>query len=105
VFAPTVAYAAAGWADLCTEPDIRTLNSIQQNVLIPVVGAYRTSSRESLCVTAGATPVEILLQKGRARYKIRKNRDVKIGNIVVSAGDKNAAVKIIKEEGVRMWQT
>nr|XP_012215484.1 PREDICTED: uncharacterized protein LOC105667926 [Linepithema humile] len=103
VFAPTVAYAAAGWADLCTERDIRKLQSIQRKVLIPVVGAYRTSSRESLCVVAGATPVEILFQESRARYEIRRVRDAEIVETVVAATDKDA-VKRIKAEGRRMWQ-
>lgn len=103
VFGPTVAYAAAGWADLCTERDIKILQGVQRKALIPVVGAYRTASGESLCVTAGATPVDILLQEGRARYEIRKGRDAKIGNIEVEATDDHA-IERIKDEGRRMWQ-
>jgi hypothetical protein len=40
------------------------------------------------------TPVKIFLQEGRARYEIRKGRDTNIGNIVVSAGDKDAVKQI-----------
>jgi len=78
VFAPTVAYAATGWADLCTERDLRVLKGIQRRALIPVVGAYRTTSRDALCVVAVATPVEILLQEGKARYEARKGLDAEI---------------------------
>ena len=103
VFAPVVAYAAAGWADLCRERDIRILKSVQRKVLLPVVGAYRTTSGESLCATAGVTPVEILLQESRARYEIRKGRDAKIGNAEIPAVDDDAVDKI-KAEGAKMWQ-
>jgi len=103
VFAPTVTYAAAGWADLCTERDLRILKGTQRRALIPVVGAYRTTSREALCVVAGATPVEILLQEGRARYEARKGLDAEIGQEIVRSGSKDAT-KRIKMEGRRLWQ-
>lgn len=102
VFAPTVAYAAAGWADLCTESDIRKLKGTQRKALIPVVGSYRTASGESLCVVAGETPVDILLQEARAKYEIRKGRDARIGNVTI-APDRDA-VKSIKKVGREMWQ-
>jgi len=103
VFNPTVAYAAAGWADLCTERDFRILKGIQRKALIPVVGAYRTTSRDALCVVAGATPVEILLQEGRARYEARKGLDAEIGQEIIRSGNKDAKDRI-KAEGRRLWQ-
>jgi len=84
VFAPTLAYAAAGWADLCTESDIRLL---KRRVLISTTGAYRTASWESLCVVARAIPVDIVLKEYAARYYIRKEENAKIGNIEISAGN------------------
>jgi len=80
VFAPTVAYAAAGWADLCTESDIRLLKALQRRVLISTTGAYRMASWESLCVVAGAIPVDFVLKEYAARYYIRKEENAKIGH-------------------------
>lgn len=104
VFAPTVAYAAAGWADLCTESDIRILRTLQRRVLISTTGAYRTASWESLCVVAGATPVDIVLKEYAARYKIRKEENAKIGNVEIRAEEENA-IDRIKDEAINMWQT
>lgn len=102
VFAPTVAYAAAGWADLCTESDIKKLKGTQRKALIPVVGSYRTASGDSLCVAAGETPVNILVQEARARYEVRKGRDAKIGEVTI-APDRDA-IESIKKAGREMWQ-
>ncbi|KAL6417402.1 hypothetical protein ACFW04_012773 [Cataglyphis niger] len=85
VFAPTVAYAAAGWADLCTESDLRVLKALQRHVPISTTGAYRTASWESLCVVAGVMPVDLLLREYTARYQVRIGNNVKIGNVEILA--------------------
>lgn len=103
MFAPTIAYAAAGWADLCTKRDIEILQSTQRKALISVVGAYRTASRDSLCVTAGATPVELLLKESAARYELRHGRNAKIGEIEISA-DNTFAAKTVQYESRKVWQ-
>jgi len=106
VFAPTVAYAAAGWADLCTESDIRILKALQHRVLISITGAYRTASWESLCVVGGVIPVDIVLRENVARYQVRSEKDAKIGNMEISAGtDKETAMEKIRDEAINVWQT
>lgn len=99
----TIAYAAARWADLCTERDIRTLRSLQRRVLLSITGAYRTASFDSLCVIAGKAPVDILLQKSRAFYQIRKGMDARIGEVVIPVGQLNRKDRI-RNEAANAWQ-
>lgn len=103
VFLPTVAYAAAGWADLCKGTDLRVLRTTQRLALIATTAAYRTASYVGLCVIAGALPVELLLKQSRARYDVRVGRDTEINNRVVPAGAPDA-VETIKGEALNMWQ-
>jgi len=104
VFAPTVAYAVAGWAHLCTKIDIRILKALQRRVLISLTGAYRTASWESLCVVGGVIPVDIILRESVARYQVRSEKDAKIGNIEIPAGtDKETAIERIRDEAINMW--
>lgn len=103
VFNPTVAYAAAGWSDLCREADLRILRTAQRLALIAVTSAYRTTSYAALCVIAGALPVQILLEQSRARYDIRVGWDARINNVAISANAADA-VERIKDEAVNMWQ-
>jgi len=106
VFAPTVAYAAAGWADLCTESDVRFLKSLQRRVLISTTSSYRTALWESICVVAGATPVDIVVRASIARYNARVGKNAKIGNIEIPAEtDFKTAVEKIRDEVINMWQT
>ena len=106
VFVPKVTYAAAGWSDLCTKRDIRVLRAAQRKALISVTNAYRTASFESLCVVAGATPVDILLKKYATRYHARKERVASIGNIEIPAGtERKIALRKIQDEATNMWQT
>jgi len=69
--------------------------------LIPVIDAYRSTSRDALCVVADATAVEILLQEGRARYEAKKGLDVEIGQEIVCSGSKDAMERI-KAKGRRL---
>lgn len=106
VFAPTVAYAAAGWADLCTVGDLGILKALQRRVLISMTGAYRTASWESLCIVAAATPVDIMLRESVARYQVRVGKDAKIGNVEVPLhADRKVAFEQIRDEAINMWQT
>lgn len=106
VFVPKVTYAAAGWSDLCTKRDIRVLRAAQRKALISVTNAYRTASFESLCVVAGATPVDILLKKYATRYHARKERVASIGNVEIPAGtERKVALRKIQDEATNMWQT
>ncbi|KAL0103807.1 hypothetical protein PUN28_017844 [Cardiocondyla obscurior] len=101
---PHVLYAAAGWADLCTERDIRKLRAVQRRALISVTGAYRTASWESLCVVAGAFPIDLRLRVHRAVYDSKVNRDTKIGDLEIPASLQNAD-REIEAEALNMWQT
>lgn len=103
VFLPTVAYAAAGWSDLCKGTDLRVLRTTQRLALIATTAAYRTASYAGLCVIAGALPVELLLKQSRARYDIRVGWDTEINNRVVPAGAPDA-VETIKGEALNLWQ-
>lgn len=103
VFVPIVAYAAAGWADLCTESDLRVLRSMQRKVLISITGAYRSTSFEALCVLAGKLPVDILLQRNGALYNIRKEKDARLGNLEIAVGIDDP-IRRVKVEAVNMWQ-
>ncbi|KAL6418735.1 hypothetical protein ACFW04_011829 [Cataglyphis niger] len=103
VFALTVAYAAAGWADLCTESDVRILKALQRQVLISTTGAYRTASWESLCVVAGVVPVDLLLREYTARYQVRIGNNARIGNVEIPAKiGKKVAFGEIREEAINM---
>lgn len=92
------------WIDLCTESNIRILRAAQRRALISQTGAYRTASWESLCVVAGQTPVDILLQVRKARYQIRKGRNAEIGEVVIESNKKEYKVEIGKE-AIRKRQT
>lgn len=104
VFVPTVTYAAAGWADLCTRSDVNVLRALQRRTLISATGAYRTASWESLCVVAGVVPVDILLQGRRAIYDVRKGRDAVMGELEIPV-DQVDAIERVKDEAINMWQT
>lgn len=103
VFVPTVAYAAAGWSDLCTPADIKTLRSAQRLALVAVTNSYRTASWESLCVVARALPINILLKERREIYGIRVGKDAKINDVDIPSTNVDAE-KLIKEQGINMWQ-
>lgn len=103
VFLPIVTYAAAGWSDLCSSHDLRALLSAQRTALIATTMAYRTASSASLCVIAGQTPLDILLEERRERYKIRVGLDARINGVGIHSNDRDA-VKRIKEQGNVMWQ-
>lgn len=103
VFVPTVAYAAAGWSDLCTAVETKILRSAQRLALIAVNNAYRTASWASLCVIAGARPIEILLKERREIYGIRVGIDARINNTDIPSTGANA-VQRIREQGVNIWQ-
>lgn len=104
VFIPTVAYAAAGWSDLCTPKDLKVLLSVQRRALISVLSAYRTASGESLQVVAGATPIDIVLEEKRAIYNLRLEKDAKMGELALSGQDPYA-IKDAKIESISMWQS
>ena len=103
-FGPTVAYAAAGWAQRCTVHEIRTLEAIQHTALLPVVHAYRTTSTEALCILSGSLPIEILLKQRTALYNLRKGRTAEIGELVLE-GHSLAKEEEIKAEAIKMWQS
>lgn len=62
IFAPTVTYAAKGWADLCIEANLKILKALQRRVLIRTTGTHRTALWESLCVVSG-DPIDLLLKE------------------------------------------
>jgi len=98
-----VVYAAAGWADLCTERDVRILKALQRRVLISATGAHHTALWESLCVVARVIPVDIVLQEYAARYYNRKEENAKIGNLEIPAGtDRKDAIGKIRDEAIDM---
>lgn len=103
VFLPIVAYAAAGWADLCNMHDTRVLRSAQHIALKATTAAYRTSSWDSLCVIAGAIPVDILLVERRVKYQIQIGVDAWINNVEIASNARDA-IKRIKEQALDMWQ-
>ena len=84
VFEPIVTYAASGWADLCSEHDLRALRSIQRCALLAVTCAYRTASWDSLCVIESVLPVDLLLEERVARYNLRKGREAKVSGTVIT---------------------
>lgn len=103
VFVPTVAYAAAGWADLCTEGDIRSLRSLHRRALLNITRAYRTTSYDALCTVAGALPVDVLLRRSGEIYKARKNMDARMGQVTMPAGSVNIEDRI-RSEAMNLWQ-
>lgn len=105
VFNPIVTYAAAGWSDLCTQADLRALGTAQRSALVAVTKAYRTASTESLCVIAGQVPIDILLEKHRARYSVRVGVEARIGNVNIGAEVEQAdAIRAIDEKAMEIWQ-
>ena len=104
VLGPTVAYAAAGWADLCTVKDIQILKGIQHTALLPALQAYRTTSNDALCVISGTLPIDILLKQRIALYALRRGRVATIGEKTLS-GWSQKKEDIIREEAIEMWQS
>ncbi|CAK9834251.1 Retrovirus-related Pol polyprotein from type-1 retrotransposable element R1 (Fragment), partial [Anthophora retusa] len=101
---PFATYAAAAWADLCTERDIGVLRSMQRRALLAVTSAYRRTSWEGLCVVAGALPIDIQLEKHRALFNLRRGRDASIEELAVPTSTQNAA-GCVRDEAVSVWQT
>ena len=102
---PVASYAAAGWIDLMTESDRRTLKTAQRQALITMTRAYRTASTDALCVLAGEVPISILLALRAAQYQLRRVQAVSIGGVSLGEGainDKTAS--LIYEEAMNMWQ-
>ena len=102
-FLPTVTYAAKRWYHLCTAQDLKALRSMQRLALVTITKAYKTASLESLCVAAGALPIDLLLEQSTARYNIRIGRNAKINNVEIEGSEKNA-IEQIKTQIVEMWQ-
>ena len=102
VFLPMVTYAAKGWYHLCTAQDLKVLKSMQRLALVTTTKAYKTSSLESLCVAAGALPIDILLEESTARYNIRIGTNAIIKNVEIECSEKNA-VEQIKSQSIEMW--
>ena len=103
VFLPTATYAAKGWYHLCTARDLKVLRSMQRLELVTITKAYKTASLESLCVAAGALPIDILLEESTARYNIRIGKNATINNVEINCSEKNAVEKI-KSQSIEMWQ-
>ena len=103
-FGPTVAYAAAGWAQSCTVHDLRSLQAIQHTALLPVVHAYRSTPTDALCVLSGSLPIEILLQQRVALYNLRKGREACIGELKLNNHSIEKEEEI-KAEAIRLWQS
>ena len=103
-FGPTVAYAAAGWAQSCTVHDLRSLQAIQHTALLPVVHAYRSTPTDALCVLSGSLPIEILLQQRVALYNLRKGREAEIGEIALRGHSKEGEEEI-NAEAIKLWQS
>ncbi|CAK9813151.1 hypothetical protein ANTPLA_LOCUS7707 [Anthophora plagiata] len=77
---------------------------MQRRVLIATTSAYRRASWEGLCVVAGAVPIDILLQRHRARYALKKGMDAQIGEAIIDRCLEDAASRV-REEALSMWQT
>ena len=73
-------------------------------MLIAHTSAYRIASWESLCVVAGQTPIDLLLDERRALYEIRKGKDVEVNGTVIEKHTEDVK-KIIRQETTKMWQT
>ena len=56
---------------------------MQRQALLGVTCAYRTLSADALTVVAGVMPVRYLLLERAARYSLRKEEIVKIGELTV----------------------
>ena len=69
-------------ADLCTSADARRLQGIQRRALLAVTKVYRTASWESLCVITGEIPIDLLLEKHRGLFNLRRGKDVRIADTV-----------------------
>ena len=106
VFKPIVEYAASGWADLCTSADNRRIQTTQRQALLAVTKAYRTSSWESLSVIAGEIPIDLLLEKHRALFNLRRGKDARMVHTIVQAGNEHrenrSRVLVIANN---VWQT
>jgi len=94
-----IAYAAAGWTDLYTAKNKKILRAVQREVLIAHTSAYRTQSWESLCVIAGQTPIDLLLNERRTLYEVRKSKEVEIKGI---GKDTENIKKVIRKEITKM---
>ena len=78
---PILCYAAASWAAKLNQHQIRKLRSAQRQALLAITRAYRTTFNDALTVLAAQTPIHLVLQERIAIYQLRKNMEIKIGNL------------------------
>ena len=71
-----------------------------------VTKAYRTASRESLCVIAGEIPIDLLLEKHRDLFNLRRGKDARMADTIVQAGNEDRENRSrVLEIANNVWQT
>lgn len=102
VFAPTITYAAAGWADLCTQNDLDTLNGAQRQALISITRAYRTTSTDAVNIVAGEMPIDILLKERKAKYEMKTSINITYNGRIIACN--HDTLTELRAESVSIWQ-
>ena len=62
--------------------DKKVLRAMQREVLIVHTNTYRTAW-ESLCVVAGQTPIDLLLDERKVLYEVKKDNDIEVNGTVI----------------------
>ena len=89
VFVPVVTYPAAGWFDRTTQYQRNKLVMAQRYALMRIIGAYRTTSAESLTMVLGVMPIDLECAKAVAMYKVRKGIEVNIKGKIIPPRNPN----------------
>lgn len=110
IFVPIITYAAAGWADKLNVHHKRKLRQAQRSALLRVTKAYRTISTETLCVIAGAVPIELAAKEKSSLYYLRKGSELQHFSIHHEPQQQQTKLELerykhtIRNETTRKWQ-
>ena len=74
--------------------------------LLAVTNAYRTASWESLRFIAGEITIDLLLEKHRALFNLRRGKDAKISDTTLQAGNGDREIRYrVLEVANNVWNS
>ena len=97
-------YAASVWTSSLNNHAIqKKLFSVQRDVVLKIVSAYRTVSTSAVLVLASVPPIDLLAEKGKETFQLRKELTC-LTNLQITRA-KEAIRKDGRRRFVEKWQT
>lgn len=95
VVEPIMTYCSAGWFDRTNVRHMRIMESAQRNMVLRMIRAYRTVSKDAVLVIAGTIPMEILLKECFEMFHRRTNG---------STEERGSLRSQLREQSLTDWQ-